>query len=197
MFCIFRDGWKLCQKISFFTLGPISSVLSIIGRKKRFSENVNFPLLQDPSKCSIVCPLNSMLYYKFQNIAILTYCTFCVCIIITFSFFPILLPLHIYIHIYMYIHIRICQKKWQKNQGKKSQNSIWRSFIPTASTELSFLLLWALWPACQLLDLPCPHPCPPKLISLHFVTGCCCLESLELIMSQGSVCSLRDFLSQC
>ena len=52
---------------------------------------MNFPLLQAPSKCSIVCPLNSMLYYKFQNIVVLTYCTFCVCIIITFSFFPVLL----------------------------------------------------------------------------------------------------------
>ena len=83
-----------CQKISFFTLGLISSVLSITGRKRKkkiFSENMNFPLSQAPSKCSIVCPLNSMLYYKFQNIAVLTYCTFCVCIIITFSFFPVLL----------------------------------------------------------------------------------------------------------
>ena len=110
-FCFVYSGgrWQLCQKSSFFTLTPISSVLSITGRKrkKRFSENVNFPLLQAPSKCSVVCPLNSMLYYKFQNIAILTYCTFCVCIIITFSFFPVLLPLHIYMCVYIYIYMYI------------------------------------------------------------------------------------------
>ena len=109
LFCIFRGQVATLPEKQF--LYPYAYILCAFNnwkkKKKRFSENVNFPLLQAPSKCSVVCPLNSMLYYKFQNIAILTYCTFCVCIIITFSFFPVLLPLHIYMCVYIYICIYI------------------------------------------------------------------------------------------